>query len=337
MPKNLRRSSSSQLETGLSPFRRHRLWMLVVLLLGGLYALASLPLCPQGPPSPPRLLSSQTAATPLEVGAAKAEIRVPRWPIVIAGYGPPRSEAMEQTLPLYARAVVLKAEGFELSLLSVDILMVSGGFVDILRQRLGGEVWTVPTHSHSSLGGVDERWQAQIAAMGRFDEAAQQALLQACLEAVEEARKNLRAARFAWEESTPEDWTRPRSGTQVDRRLLRLRWQDEAGPIAQILLLSGHPTLVRAKATQLNPDYPGELALLEESAGRGLTLVWPSAVANARISLEEASPQTVALTLHKHLQAWLPPNPYPTSPPPRPPLQAPAPPPTSPPRALPPP
>ncbi|MCL2179431.1 MAG: neutral/alkaline non-lysosomal ceramidase N-terminal domain-containing protein [Proteobacteria bacterium] len=299
-------------KTPNTPLKYHRLCMFILLLLGAIYTLASLPLCPQGAPSHPSVLFSQKTSAPLQVGAAKAEIYVPHWPATVAGYGPPRANAMAQTLPLYARAIALTTDNFALSLLSVDILLVSQALVDTLRQKLGGEVLLVPTHSHSSLGGVDGRWQMQVAAMGRFKEASFQAVLHACLEAVEAARQNRQPAHFAWEETTLEAWTQPRSGKQVDRRLLRLRWEGlgeagEGAPIAQLLLLSAHPTLVKAKATQLNPDYPGELALLEENIGRGLTLVWPSAVGNARISLPNATPQSFAQTLHHLLQAWPPP------------------------------
>jgi len=298
--------------------KRSRLWMMLLLLLGGIYALASLPLCPQGQQKPPTVLASQTSTAVLEVGAAKAEILIPHWPVTVAGYGPVRANASEQTLPLYARALVLKAEGFSLSLLSLDVLMVSAGFVEELQKQVG-EVLVVPVHSHSSIGGFDERWQAQVAAMGRFHAAQHQAVLEACLQAVQEARKNLQKAHFQWEESTLENMTAPRSGKQVDRRLLRLWWEGEAEgeaeaeaekkhppTLAQILLLSAHPTLVKATATQLNPDYPGELALLEEKAGRGLTLVWPSAVANARIVFPEATPQLFAQKLHEHLLSLAP-------------------------------
>jgi hypothetical protein len=290
----------------------------LLLLLGGIYALASLPLCPQGKEVPPSLLFSQKSAAPLEAGAARAEIRVPHWPVTVAGYGPVRAEAREQTLPLYARAVALRAGEVELSLLSLEVLLVPEALVEEVRKQ-AGEVLLLPVHSHSSLGGFDARWQSQVAAMGRFDAALFQAVLKACLQAIEEAKQNRRPARFAWEETTLEEaWTKPRSGKAVDRRLLRLRWEGEGvgggAPIAQVLALSAHPTLAKAHATQLNPDYPGELALLEERAGRGPTLIWPAAVANARIRLPEATPQSFAEVLHRHLQVW-PPPPSPATPP----------------------
>jgi len=296
--------------------QNHRVWIGLLLLLGGIYALASLPLCPHGKEEAPKLLFYQTSQAPLEVGAAKAEILIPQWPVTVAGYGPVRAKATGQSLPLYARAIVLKSGSLSLSLLSLDVLLVSEAFVEEVRKQTG-EVVLLPVHSHSSIGGFDERWQAQLAAMGRFNEAQYQAVLKACLQAVEEAKQNVRPARFAWEETTLEAWTQPRSGTVVDRRLLRLRWEAEAEagagegelaqtPLAQIVVLSAHPTLVRASATELNPDFPGELAHLEEEAGRGLTLVWPSAVANARIVLPEATPRSFAQKLHGHLQAWPP-------------------------------
>jgi len=287
--------------------RRHRFWMTLLLLLGGIYVLASVPLCPHGKQAPPVVLLYQHSAAALEVGAAKAEILVPHWPVTVAGYGPVRANAVEQTLPLYARALVVKSGDLALSLLSLDVLLVSEAFVGEIRQH-AGEVLVVPVHSHSSIGGFDARWQVQLAAMGRFDEAQYQAVLKACLQAIEEARQKLQPAQFAWEETTLENWTRPRSGDRVDARLLRLRWEGEHAPIAQIVVLSAHPTLVQASAAQLNPDFPGELALLEEKAGRGVTLVWPSAVANARVALPEATPQSFAQKLHEHLQALWPSN-----------------------------
>lgn len=284
-----------------------RLGMTGLLVAGGIYALASLPLCPQGKQTPPRVLLFQKGTSPLEAGAAKAEIVVPHWPVTVAGYAPMRAEAKGQTLPLYARAIALKAGDFSLSLLSLDVLLVSKPFVEELRQHVG-EVLLVPVHSHSSIGGFEGRWLVQVAAMGRFNEAQHKAVLQACIEAVEAARRNMQPASFAWEEAPLEEgWTRARSGNRVDSRLLRLRWEGKEGPLAQVLALSAHPTLARAEAGQLNPDYPGELALLEEEAGRGITLIWPSAVGNARVALPQATPRSFAEALHGFLNGWPPP------------------------------
>ncbi|MCL2011454.1 MAG: neutral/alkaline non-lysosomal ceramidase N-terminal domain-containing protein [Cystobacterineae bacterium] len=288
-----------------SRLKYHPLGMSFLLLLGGLYAFASFPLC-KNTHAPPALLSSQYTQAPVQVGAAKAEISIPHWPVAMAGYGPLRPKATEQSLPLYARAIVLRSSGFELSLLSLETLLVPPALTQKLQQQLG-EVVVVPTHTHSSLGGFDARWQAQISTMGRFEEAVYEAVLEACLQAVAQARQNLQEAHFAWEQSQLEAWTQPRSGTQVESRLLRLRWQSKAGPLAQVLVLAAHPTLAPKSEKQLHPDFPGELALLEEGAGHGVTLVWPSAVANARISLPHATPQSFAQKLHAHVQAWPPP------------------------------
>src|SRR5689334_489159 len=103
--------------------RLRSLFLLVLLLLGGAYALASWNWCGRWGGQPPVLLGQVRAQGPWRAGAAKVPLRPP-YPVVVAGYRPPRPEALQADPVPQARAVVLSAGAVQLGVVTLEMLLV---------------------------------------------------------------------------------------------------------------------------------------------------------------------------------------------------------------------
>src|SRR3712207_6151722 len=101
-----------------------RVLPLVVLTVGAAYALASWNWCGSWPERAPVVLSQARGEGALKAGAARVALEPP-FPVVMAGYSPPRNEAREADPPLHARAVVLEAGGTKVGLVSLELLSVT--------------------------------------------------------------------------------------------------------------------------------------------------------------------------------------------------------------------
>jgi neutral ceramidase len=239
--------------------RRNRLKaiaMATLLSAGAAYALASWDWCDWPPPSPPKVAFAAHADGPLLAGAAAVELNPP-YPVVAAGYGPPRPEVSSAHHPLRARAVVLKQGALSFGLVSLDVLLIPDDVAAEIRSRAGlNEAWVVATHTHSSFGGYDARWIAQLAGTGRFRDAARRALVDGAVEALVKASADASPAQLEIADGEA-DLSLPRSGTASDGRITRVKFLREGKPPAQWWLMAAHPTLVPRKPSALDPDYPG--------------------------------------------------------------------------------
>lgn len=125
----------------------------VLLTIGSAYALASWNWCGRWTGREPLVLGQTHAEGPLRAGAARVPL-VPPFPVVVAGYGPPRPEASRADPVPQARAVVLSSGDVKVGLVSLELLLVPDELVAAVRQRtadLGLQgVVVVATHSHSS-------------------------------------------------------------------------------------------------------------------------------------------------------------------------------------------
>src|SRR3954451_18159295 len=95
-----------------------------LLTAGAAYALASWNWCGRWEETAPVLSGQVKAEGPLRAGAARVEL-VPAFPVVVAGYPPPRAEASQANPPLHARAVVLQAGAARVGLVSLELLSVT--------------------------------------------------------------------------------------------------------------------------------------------------------------------------------------------------------------------
>lgn len=251
--------------------------------------------------APPALHALGRAAGALRVGAAAIEM-APKYPVTIAGYGPPRPTATSAAAPLFARATVLEVGGQPLALVVVDTLLVTRAMRAAVQSDNPMPVWLVATHTHSSLGGLDPRLAAEVAALGRFDPAQVSAVVDAARQAVAEAKTRLVPARLEVTTGDSVHLTSPRRGGDVDSVLTRVRFLGPTGPVAQWVVLSAHPVLTPAGAAALDPDWPGRLALREAQGGGPVTLVLQGGSGNASVDRATATtPEDFAQAVRERL------------------------------------
>jgi len=264
--------------------------MTTLLAAGGAYAIASYDWCGRWELSPPVLLEGAWAKAPLKAGSARVEI-APPWPVTVAGYGPPRSEASRANHPVSAQALVLEAGGLTVALVGVDLLEVPQSLVERIRTQAGLEHTLVfATHAHSSMGGFDQRPLAQLAGVGRYRESNARAIESAAVEAVKKARARMQPAQLSTAHGDDElCWAR--TGTECDRRLDRVAVTAlDGATVGELWLVGAHPTLVPRKVETLDPDYPGQAALGRPDAG--VTLVAQGAGGNATAGAGEGENAT---------------------------------------------
>src|SRR5579871_1987208 len=255
----------------------------VLLLIGGAYALASGNWCGEWTVTPPHLEASGWAQGPLRVGAARVPIHPP-FPVVVAGYGGlgrPTAERAER--PLEARALVLEAESVKVAWLELDVLTIPEHLVQRLRERVRGSgygaVWVVASHTHSGMGGYDPRWLSELAGTGRFREDALAALIDAGSRALAAAEASPVPVTLAWGEQTfPERVASRDEGDAYDARFTRLVFLGVSGPVAELDVVASHPTLVPRTQPAVDPDYPGRVM---DAADGGVRLLVQGAVGNA--------------------------------------------------------
>ncbi len=243
----------------------------LLLAVGGAYAVGSWNWCGDWQLTPPTLETAAKAVGPLRAGAGRSEIQPP-YPAIPAGYAPPRPDLTSAERPLHARAVVLEVPPVRIGIVSLDALSASEEVVNEVRRSAGAlgltDVWINATHSHSSLGGYDDRLIAELAGIGRFREEARDALVQAATTALREAVAALAPAGLRVGTQEAPSLVRARSGDAADARLTRLVFTpapSENGsasdrPIAELWIWSAHPTLVARPIPALSPDYPGWLS-----------------------------------------------------------------------------
>lgn len=255
----------------------------VLVLVVGFVAAASVDRCGTWPSREPQVTMLARGQGPLQVGAAKVDFALP-FPLTVGGYGPPRPDVEGATLPLSARALVLDVGNQRLALVSLEVLLISPQLRDAIGAQQPFPVWVMATHTHSGPGGYAPSAAAEYAALGTFDVNVQTALADAARAAVKQATAKLAPAKLEVGDLVTEGVTTPRTGKDADRRLLRLRFDGEAGPLAQLLVLSAHPTLTPRKPSALHPDWPGVLATTLEAEGGPVTLVLQGAGGNASVN-----------------------------------------------------
>jgi neutral ceramidase len=262
-----------------------------LLTTGAAYALASWNWCGRWEERSPQVLSQVRGEGALRAGAAKVALSPP-FPVVVAGYPPPRPEASQAELPVYARAVVVEAGGARVGLVSLELLFVTPEIVAKVRERAvrAGvpEVMVVATHTHSSFGGYDARWVAQLSGTGRYVQASVDAAVAGASEALEQAAASLREVTLEVGTATAPSLVRSRSGGETpDGGLSRWVLRGKDGPVAEVLMFAAHATLIPRKRELVDPDYPGRLSALREEAGQGVALFVQGSEGNASVSFDE--------------------------------------------------
>jgi neutral ceramidase len=290
-------SSRRSLFRALLPF--------ALLTAGAAYALASWNWCGRWEERTPQVLSQVRGEGALRAGAAKVALSPP-FPVVVAGYSPPRPEASQAELPVYARALVLESGGARVGVVSLELLFVTPEIVAKVRERATRagvpEVLVVATHTHSSFGGYDARWVAQLSGTGRYVQASVDAAVAGASEALEKAAGAMRDATLEVGSTAAEGLVHSRSGGETpDGQLTRVVLRGQDGPVAEVLVFAAHATLIPRKRALVDPDYPGRLSALREEAGGGVTLFVQGSEGNASVSFNEGQGAERALGYAREL------------------------------------
>jgi neutral ceramidase len=261
----------------------------MVLTVGAAYALASWNWCGRWEERAPVLLDRLQGEGALWAGAAKVPLHPP-FPVVVAGYPPPRPEAAQSNPPVHARALVVQAGEARVGLVSLELMLVTEPLVRRIRERaadLGlGAVLVFATHTHSSFGGYDTRLVAQLVGTGRYREAAVDTVVSAASDALHEAASALGEVSLELGHAREPDFVTSRSaGEPPDGALTRVVLRGAGGPVAELLIFAAHPTMVGRQRAYVDPDYPGRLSELREAHG-GVALFLQGAGGNASVAFK---------------------------------------------------
>lgn len=285
---------------------RRRPWWLFV-LFGGLVLLLVVPFSGLGREARVRGVEHGAGSAPLRAGAAVARMSIP-FPVPAVGYGLVRPEVGRVAFPISARAVVLASENVKVGLVTLDLLLADAGLVDEVRRSVAAlglsALWVAATHTHSSAGGFALNPVAQVAGTGRFRPEVRRAVVEAASRALGQAAAGLQAVELLAGESELASGTGSRDEfPQVDRRLTRLELRGASGPVAQVVVLAAHPTLVTRPPPGLDPDWPARLSAAEEAAGRGVTLVLQGNVGNVSVERSEVGSDEPAEAFARAVEA----------------------------------
>ncbi len=264
----------------------------LLLAVGGAYALASGNWCGEWLAGKPSVVSAGRSLEAegeggWQAGAARVELEPP-YPVVPAGYAPPRPSLKDSSPPVHARAVVVESGGLRVGLVALDLLSVSPEIVEAVRSGAEAaglslnELLVVATHTHSSFGGYDARLVVQLAGAGRFRQQSVNAAADGAVSALREAASSMQPVRPLIAEGSLDALVQPRTGESADTRSLRLSLVGEHAPVAELWIVSAHPTLEPRPAPSLSPDYPGRVEPAESSWP---VLVLQGAGGNARAAV----------------------------------------------------
>ena len=201
-----------------------------------------------------------------------------------AGYGPLVEDVGAAERPLNARAVVLEAGDVRAGLVSLDALSTSDEVVQQVRASAGAlglsDVWIIATHSHSSLGGYDDRLLAELAGIGQYRDEVRDAFAGAAVDALRDAIADLQPVQLQSGAGELPALVRHRTGDAADTRFTRVVLAGAAKPVAELWIWSAHPTLVARPIAALSPDYPGwieagdvPVVLLQGAVGNASAIV----------------------------------------------------------------
>lgn len=282
-----------------------RLRVLLGLALVGVLAIAcaTVDRCGDWPPAPAQLLGLGRASGALKVGTAIVPVSLD-FPATVAGYPPLRPTALAASTPIEARAMALEVEGQRVTLVQLDVLLVTARMQLAVAEGLNGRVWLTASHTHSSVGGYDRRLAAEFAALGPWSARDEARLVDAARRAALDAANRLGPAQLEVGEAHVADLVVPRSGHEVDDRMSVFRFTQQGTVLGQWLILSAHPTLVHGQT--LDADWPQRLA-----ARHPVTLVLQGAGGNASVNRDRATTPDAFAAAVDELVAHVPTTPVP--------------------------
>ena len=248
-----------------------------------------------------RAALQQSSQAPLEVGAEKMTIEVPRGS-PLAGYAGWRRA--DRDGHVYVRALVLRSGQVRAIVVALDALLVSAELEQEVLRRAQLPPKTclllAATHTHSGPGGTWDNLIAELGGNGRFDRALRDSVAQTTADAIRGALGYLRAGRVAVAQV---EWghgpSTVRSAGPVDPTLFAVQARDESGVVVATLALYGmHPTVMPSETRAPSGDWPGAAAraieqetqapaLMLQGAGGNATWVRDRLPADATLAAEE--------------------------------------------------
>lgn len=267
-------------------------------LVVALAALAGRDHCAGRAPGTPEVLVQAWSSGPLLAGAASVPMEIP-FPAVVAGYGVPRASVSGTTVPVRARALVVQSGAVRAGVVTLDLLVGDAALESAIRRAVVDlgftDLWVAVTHTHSGPGGYAANRVAEVAGTGLLRGEVRDGVVSAAARALSAAARALAPVTLRFGEGTAAELIGARSSpADVDPRLSRLVLEGEKGPLAQLLVVACHPTLVPRPPLGLDPDWPGRLADREGELGHGVTLVLQGAVGNASTALTESNGERLA-------------------------------------------
>jgi hypothetical protein len=236
-------------------------------------AIASLPWRPTPGAEPPRVTARKVCSGPLRAGAGEARFEVPDG-APIAGFTRLDWKSAPPSGPVGARALVLEAGGCRVALVSAEILVVPRPLAEAVRERVADlaldGVLAGATHTHAGPGGYWDDALAEAVGLGPHDPAMERRIAEGMAQAIRLAAGSLRPARAGARWVPAQALVRARGGGTKEGRLTLIRLADpEGAPIAEVLVLGSHATLLGRHNRTIGGDWPGFL-VAQGSHGRRL-------------------------------------------------------------------
>ncbi len=270
-------------------------------LLAAILALSTISFAHQASVSAPLLLHgraplTQVGSGELRVGAARVELHVPpRGPI--AGYPAWRRDDGHGE-PLFVRALAIEQGPLSALLVSLPLLMVSGPLEEAIVQRASISpascALIAATHTHSGPGGTWDDLLVEIGGNGLYSRERADAVVQAAVDAIAQARASLKPARVAGASDRWADGPAVARSGELDPSLGVARFVDADGrPIASVVIYGMHATVIPRSVHHLSGDWPEAAAQQLERSSGAPALVLQGAGGNATFSREgiAADPQ----------------------------------------------
>jgi len=212
----------------------------------------------------------------ITAGVAKVEITPPVG-TPLAGYSKRRGKPSEGIRdPLFVRALVLSDGQDTVVLVSADLLVFSHPMAERLIVRIGEEL-SLPrqaivvstTHTHSGSGAIAEGFLHEFV-FGKFDPEIQESMVSRILWAITQAAKNRKPVRWGFAYLPDPLKTmienRAESDGEIDPSVSVFLLEDsEKRPLAMVVGVSAHPTLMDSRDLRFSADFPGAISQRLES------------------------------------------------------------------------
>ncbi len=210
----------------------------------------------------------------LMAGVYKEEITPPIG-TPLGGYGRRRGRPSTGVHdPLYVRALALKDATDILIFASCDLVAVDENLYQTVFEKVSqkmplknSQLLVFATHTHSGAGAIGKGFLAKLI-MGRYDTKVFNMTVDRITDAILQAVSKMKPASVGLGESQLEGMIENRmiEGGPVDSELKVLRVEVEGKPLAFLVNLAAHPTVLNAQNFLFSADFPGFLDAKVESA-----------------------------------------------------------------------